>query len=69
MPDSQSVSPFLQPTYNASIDFKTAGVPSAPSDAASIGAFAHRTINPGVFIDHGYGGQVTFTHEVDHARR
>ena len=59
-----NVSPFLQPTYNASIDFKQPAFLRRPGDAAAIGAFTHRTINPGVFIDHGYGGQVTFTHEV-----
>ena len=40
-----------------------------PSDAIAVGAFSHRTINPGVFIDRGYGGQLTFTHEVRRARR
>ncbi len=58
------VSPFLQPTYNASIDFKQPAFLRRPRDAAAIGVFTHRSINPGVFIDHGYGGQVTFTHEV-----
>jgi outer membrane protein insertion porin family/translocation and assembly module TamA len=58
-----NVSPFLQPTYNASVDFKKPAF-LRPGDAASIGAFIHRTINPGVFIDRGYGGQLTFTHQV-----
>ena len=64
VPDSQSVSPFLQPTFNASIDLKQPSFLQRASNTASIGAFTHRTINPGVFIDKGYGGQVTFTNEV-----
>jgi outer membrane protein assembly factor BamA len=63
VPDSNNVSAYLQPTYTASIDFKQ---PSfvLPSDAASVGGFAHRSINPGVFIDRGYGGTATYTHEL-----
>jgi len=64
VPDSQSVSPFLQPTFNASIDLKQPSFLRRASNTASIGVFTHRTINPGVFIDKGYGGQVTFTNEV-----
>jgi outer membrane protein insertion porin family len=62
VPDS-SLAPFLQPTYSASVDFKQ---PSflRPTNSAAIGVFSHRTINPGVFIDRGYGGQTTFTHEI-----
>lgn len=62
VPDS-NVSPFLQPTYNASVDFKKPAF-LRPSDAAAVGAFTHRSINPGVFIDRGFGGQVTFTHQI-----
>jgi len=62
LPDS-SASPFLQPTYNASIDFKKPAF-LRPSDAFAIGSFIHRTINPGVFVDYGYGGQATFTHQL-----
>jgi outer membrane protein insertion porin family/translocation and assembly module TamA len=58
-----SASPFLQPTYNASIDLKKPAF-LRPSDALSIGAFTHRTINPGVFVDRGYGGQLSFTHQI-----
>jgi outer membrane protein assembly factor BamA len=64
VPDSQSVSPFLQPTFNASIDLKQPSFLRRSSNTASIGVFTHRTINPGVFIDKGYGGQVTFTNEI-----
>jgi outer membrane protein insertion porin family len=62
VPDS-NVSPFMQPTYNASVDFKKPAF-LRPSDAFAVGGFTHRTINPGVFIDHGYGGQATFTHQI-----
>jgi outer membrane protein insertion porin family len=58
-----NVSPYLQPTYNASIDFRQPSFLQRPKDAAGFGAFAHRSINPGVFIDHGYGGQASFTHQ------
>ncbi len=60
-----NVTPFLQPTYSASIDFKQPAFLMRPADAAGVGAFAHRTINPGVFIDQGYGGQATFTHTIE----
>ena len=56
--------PYLQPTYTASVDFKQPAFLQRPADAAGFGAFAHRSINPGVFIDRGYGGQATFTHAV-----
>jgi outer membrane protein assembly factor BamA len=56
--------PYLQPTYTASIDFKQPAFLQRPRDQAGFGAFTHRTINPGVFIDRGYGGQATFTHVV-----
>ncbi|HEY6828631.1 MAG TPA: BamA/TamA family outer membrane protein [Gemmatimonadaceae bacterium] len=59
----QNVSPYLNPTYNASIDFKQPAFLQRPKDQAAIGAFMHRNINPGVFIDHGYGGQTTLTHQ------
>jgi outer membrane protein insertion porin family len=59
----ENVSPYLAPTYNASIDFKQPALLGRPKDQAAIGVFTHRNINPGVFIDRGYGGQTTFTHE------
>jgi len=58
-----NATPFLQPTYTASVDFKQPDF-LRPSDAIAVGAFSHRTINPGVFVDRGYGGQFTYTHEV-----
>ena len=54
-PDT-NISPYLQPTYTASIDFKQPAFLQRPADAAGFGVFAHRNINPGVFIDRGFGG-------------
>jgi Outer membrane protein/protective antigen OMA87 len=62
VPDS-SASAFFEPTYSVSADFKKPAF-LRPSDAVGVGAFSHRSINPGVFIDYGYGGQLTFTHEI-----
>lgn len=64
VPDTNELAPFLQPTYTASIDFKQPAFLQRPADQLGLGAFSHRTINPGVFIDRGYGGQVTFTHQI-----
>ena len=64
VPAGNSVTPYLQPTYNASIDFKQPAFLQRPADQAGFGTFAHRSINPGVFIDRGYGGQATFTHQM-----
>ena len=58
----QPVGPYLDPTYTASIDFKQPAFLQRPKDAFGVGGFAHRAINPGVFIDRGYGGQATYTH-------
>jgi len=59
-----NVSPFLQPTYNGSIEFKQPAFLQRPADAAGIAVFTHRTMNPGVFVDNGYGGAVTLTHQL-----
>lgn len=59
-----NATPYLQPTYTASIDFRQPAFLQRPADAAGFGAFAHRNINPGVFVDKGYGGQATITHMV-----
>jgi outer membrane protein insertion porin family len=57
-------SPFFRPTYSASIDLKQPAFLERPADQAAFGGFAHRTINPGVYVDQGFGGQTTFTHEL-----
>ncbi|MEP6493991.1 MAG: BamA/TamA family outer membrane protein [bacterium] len=59
-----NIGPYVQPTYSASIAFKQPAFLGRPSDAAAIGAFSHRSINPGVFVDQGYGAQGTLTHEL-----
>jgi outer membrane protein insertion porin family len=60
-PDS-NVAPYIQPTYSTSINLKQPALFGHVADAAAIGAFAHRDINPGVFVDRGFGTQGTFTH-------
>ena len=64
VPDTNRLTPFLQPTYTASIDFKQPAFLQRPADQLGVGAFTHRNINPGVFIDRGYGAQATFTHQI-----
>ena len=64
VPDTNELAPFLQPTYTASIDFKQPAFLQRPADQLGVGAFTHRNINPGVFIDRGYGAQATFTHQI-----
>ncbi len=63
VPDS-NVAPYLAPTYNASIAFSQPSFLSRPADAAGFSAFTHRSINPGVFIDRGFGGTATLTHQL-----
>jgi outer membrane protein assembly factor BamA len=64
VPEGSDITPFLQPTYNASIDLKQPAFLQRPADAFGVGGFAHRSINAGVFVDRGYGGQATFTHQL-----
>jgi len=61
--DTTMLDAYLQPTYTASIDFKQPSFLRA-SNSFGLGGFAHRNINPGVFIDKGYGGDVTLTHDI-----
>lgn len=55
---------FLQPTWSASVDLRQPSFLRRPQNQASIGLFAHRTSQPGVYIDRGYGGAVTFTRQI-----
>lgn len=64
VPAGADASPYLQPTFNASIDLKQSSFLRRSTNSAGIGVFTHRSINPGVFIDKGYGAQATFTNEV-----
>jgi outer membrane protein assembly factor BamA len=56
-------SKYLQPTWSASADFRQLAV-FRPENQLGFSAFAHRQSTPGIFIDRGYGGTVTFTDEV-----
>jgi len=56
-------SPFLQPTWGASIDFLQPAFMRRPANQAGFGIFAHRRSEPGIFIDRGYGAQATFTRQ------
>lgn len=64
IPLGVDATPYLQPTFNASIDLKQSSFLRRASNSAGIGVFTHRSINPGVFIDRGYGAQATFTNDV-----
>lgn len=55
---------FLQPTWDASIDFRQPAFLSHPSVSLGFGAFAHRRQAPGVFVDRGYGGTATLTRTI-----
>jgi outer membrane protein insertion porin family/translocation and assembly module TamA len=54
-------SAYFQPTWNASAEFKQPAFLQRPENALGVGAFAHRRSAPQVFIDHGYGGNLTYT--------
>ena len=68
--DPESITPgagvgkYLQPTWTASVDFRQPAFLQRPKNQAGINAFAHRRSTPGIFIDRGYGGAVTFTNHV-----
>ena len=57
------VAPFLQPTWNASVNVTQPWL-SSPNNSFGVGLFAHRRAQPGAFIDRGYGGDATFTRTV-----
>lgn len=54
---------YLNPNYQASIDVSQRWL-GDPRNAAGVGLFSHRTSQPGVYIDKGYGGNVSFTRSV-----
>jgi outer membrane protein assembly factor BamA len=55
---------YLQPTWTASADFRQPAFLRRPPTQAGVGIFAHRRSTPGIFIDRGYGGSATLTHQV-----
>lgn len=57
-------SPYLQPAWDASIDFRQPALLGHSSVSFGVGAFAHRRQAPAVFIDRGYGGVATLTRTV-----
>jgi outer membrane protein assembly factor BamA len=52
---------FMMPTWQVSADVKQPAWLRKPENALSIGGFAHRRAAPAVYIDKGYGGQLSFT--------
>lgn len=52
---------FQLPTWQVSADVTQPAWLQKPENAISIGAFAHRRAAPAVYIDKGYGGQLSFT--------
>ncbi|HEY5417391.1 MAG TPA: BamA/TamA family outer membrane protein, partial [Gemmatimonadaceae bacterium] len=54
---------FLNPTYNASLDFTQPWLWS-PRNSGGLGIFAYRRLAPGVFVERGEGANISFTREV-----
>jgi outer membrane protein insertion porin family/translocation and assembly module TamA len=54
---------YLQPTYNASVNFTEPWF-GAPQNSFAVSLFSHRRSAPGIFVDRGFGSSVTFTREV-----
>ncbi|HEY2026014.1 MAG TPA: BamA/TamA family outer membrane protein, partial [Gemmatimonadaceae bacterium] len=59
-----SPSDFLQPTWQTSAQLTQPAFLQRPKNSLGIGAFAQRRAIPGVVIDRGYGGNLTFTRSV-----
>jgi outer membrane protein assembly factor BamA len=54
---------YLKPTYQASIDVTQRWF-GDPRNTVGLGLFAHRTSQPGIYIDKGYGTSLSFTRNV-----
>jgi outer membrane protein insertion porin family len=52
---------FLQPTWDASVDFRQPAFMRKPENALGLGVFGHRRSVPGIYIDRGYGASAVFT--------
>ncbi len=63
IPPEISPNPFLSPTWTLSADVTQPWFLGA-ENTLGLGVFDHRRIAPGVFIDNGEGGNVSFTHEL-----
>jgi outer membrane protein assembly factor BamA len=58
-------SPFFNPTWQASIDFRQPAFQSA-ENVVGVGLFSNRRIVPGVVVDEGFGGDVSITRRLAH---
>ncbi len=54
---------YLNPNYQASADIIQRWI-GDPRNTVSFGLFSHRTSQPGIYIDKGFGGQVSLTRNV-----
>lgn len=52
---------FNVPTWQVSAEVKQPAFLQKPENAIAVGGFAHRRAAPAVYIDRGYGGQLSFT--------
>ena len=54
---------YLNPNYQGSIDVTQRWI-GDPRNTAGFGLFSHRTSQPGIYIDKGYGSSISFTRNV-----
>ncbi len=57
-------SDYRAPTWSVSTGLTQPAFLGQPKDQLGVTAFAHRQSTPGIFIDQGYGGALTFTRQV-----
>jgi len=55
---------FLQPTWNASVTLAQPSFLQRPANQFGVSFFTHRQMAPSVFVDRGYGSQLTFTRQI-----
>jgi outer membrane protein assembly complex protein YaeT len=55
---------FLAPTWNASVTLAQPAFLQRPENQVGVSFFTHRQMAPSVFVDRGYGGQLTFTRQI-----
>jgi outer membrane protein assembly factor BamA len=60
---SDSGNRYLKPTFQASADITQRWL-GDPRNTVGVGIFAHRNSQPGIYIDNGYGGTMSFTRNV-----
>lgn len=54
---------YLKPNFQASADFTQRWI-GDPRNTAGFGLFAHRTSQPGIYVDKGYGASLSFTRNI-----